>query len=84
MRLWAKVIKGEKIIRHAVVEVDNLSTFSGITRAFMDAAQALKIPTPIITRTSAQFFFDFNSVRFKPSDFVESVDFDALVIENCK
>ncbi|HIW55556.1 MAG TPA: hypothetical protein H9686_01035, partial [Firmicutes bacterium] len=60
---------------------DNLNTFSGITRAFMDAAEALKIPTPVITRTSAQFFFDFNSVRFKPADFVEPVDFDSLFIE---
>ncbi len=81
MRVWAKITKGEKIIRHAVVEADNLNTFSGITRAFMDAAEALKIPTPVITRTSAQFFFDFNSVRFKPADFVEPVDFDSLFIE---
>ena len=81
MRVWAKITKGEKIIRHAVVEADNLNTFSCITRAYMDAAEALKIPTPVITRTSAQFFFDFNSVRFKPADFVEPVDFDSLFIE---
>ena len=47
----------------------------------MDVAEEMKIPTPVITRTSAQFFFDFNSVRFKPDDFVEEVDFDYLFIE---
>ena len=81
MKLWAKLIKNEKIVQHGTVEVDNLNTFSGITKAFMDVAEEMKIPTPVITRTSAQFFFDFNSVRFKQEDFVEPIDFDYLFIE---
>ena len=81
MKLWAKLIKNEKATKQILIEVDNLNTFSGITKAFMDVAEGLQIPTPIITRTSAQFFFDFNSVRFKPDDFVEEVDFDYLFIE---
>ena len=81
MKIWAKLIKNEKTISQGVVEADNLNTFSGITKAFMDIAEEMKIPTPVITRTSAQFFFDFNSVRFKPDDFVEEVDFDYLFIE---
>ena len=81
MKIWAKIIKNEKTILQGVVEAENLNTFSGITKAFMDVAEELKIPTPVITRTSAQFFFDFNSVRFKPDDFVEQVDFDYLFIE---
>ena len=81
MKIWAKLIKNEKTIAQGVVEAENLNTFSGITKAFMDVAEEMKIPTPVITRTSAQFFFDFNSVRFKPDDFVEEVDFDYLFIE---
>ena len=81
MKIWAKLIKNEKTISQGVVEAENLNTFSGITKAFMDVAEEMKIPTPVITRTSAQFFFDFNSVRFKPDDFVEEVDFDYLFIE---
>ena len=81
MKIWAKIIKNEKTIGQGVVEAENLNTFSGITKAFMDLAEELKIPTPVITRTSAQFFFDFNSVRFKQDDFVESIDFDYLFIE---
>ena len=81
MKLWVKLIKNEKIIANETVEVQNLNTFSGITKAFMDAAEQLRIPTPIKTRTSAQFFFDFNSVRFKQDDFVEQIDFDYLFIE---
>ncbi|MBQ9715380.1 MAG: hypothetical protein IJV77_03090 [Clostridia bacterium] len=81
MELWAKLITNEKITKSTLVEVENLNTFSGITKAFMDVAEALGVPTPVITRTSAQFFFDFNTVRFKQDDFVESVDFDSLVIE---
>ena len=81
MKVWGKLIKNEKTILQGVIEAENLNTFSGITKAFMDLAEELKIPTPVITRTSAQFFFDFNSVRFKQDDFVEQIDFDYLFIE---
>ena len=81
MKVWGKLIKNEKTVLQGVIETENLNTFSGITKAFMDLAEELKIPTPIITRTSAQFFFDFNSVRFKQDDFVEQIDFDYLFIE---
>lgn len=81
MKVWGKLIKNEKTVLQGVIEAENLNTFSGITKAFMDLAEELKIPTPVITRTSAQFFFDFNSVRFKQDDFVEQIDFDYLFIE---
>ena len=81
MKVWGKLIKNEKTVLQGVIEAENLNTFSGITKAFMDLAEKLKIPTPVITRTSAQFFFDFNSVRFKQDDFVEQIDFDYLFIE---
>ena len=81
MNICYKLIKNDKIIKHGIVDAEILNTFSVITRAFMDVAEEMKIPTPVITRTSAQFFFDFNSVRFKQDDFVEKIDFDALVIE---
>ena len=32
MKLWAKLIKNEKIIQHGTVEAENLNTFSGITK----------------------------------------------------
>ena len=84
MNIWVKIIREEKINENTIVSVDDLATFSGITKAFMDGAEALKIPTPVITRTAAQLFFDFNSVRFRPRDFVEIVNFDYFEIEKCK
>jgi len=84
VRIWVKVIREQKIYENVIVEVENLSTYSGITQAFMDGAEALKMPTPVITRTAAQNFFDFNTVRFRPGDFVESVDLDFLEYEICK
>jgi len=84
VKIWVKIVKEEKVCKSAVVEVENLSTFFGITQAFMDGAEALKLPTPVITRTKAQTLFDFNTVRFRPNDFVESVDLDILEYEICK
>jgi hypothetical protein len=84
MNIWVKIIREEKVCENTVIAADNLDRFSGITQAFMTGAEALKISTPVITRTAAQLFFDFNSVRFRPRDFVEAVDFDFLEFEICK
>ncbi len=81
MKVYGKTMKKEKIKTTGQVEAENLNTFSGITKAFMDLAEKMGIPTPVITRTNAQYFFDFNSVKFKKDDFVEKVDFDFWIVE---
>ena len=44
----------------------------------------LDLPTPVVLSSHASSFTQFNIARFKPGDFVESVDFDELTMENCK
>lgn len=39
-------------------------------------------PTPIVLKTHIKNFHSFNIVTFKPEDFVESVYFDKLILEN--
>ena len=72
----------QKITRSFVLS--DMDKFS--TAYFFDYLAAicheLDIPTPVILKTHANHFEQFNIVRFKQSDFVESIDFDMLVLEN--
>ena len=39
-------------------------------------------PTPVLIKTHIFNYAKFNTVRFLPRDFAESVDFDKLVLDN--
>ena len=81
-KIWAKTMLEQKITRSFVLSsVDKFST-----AYFFDylstICHELDIPTPVILKTHANHFEQFNIVRFKQTDFVESIDFDMLVLEN--
>lgn len=48
----------------------------------MDICHEMDIPTPVLLKTHIFNFAKFNHVKFLPRDFVESVDFDCLLLEN--
>lgn len=72
----------QKITRSYVLsETDKFST--AYFFAYLSAiCHELDIPTPVILKTHANHFEQFNIVRFKATDFVESIDFEMLVLEN--
>ena len=49
-----------------------------------ELARALDMPSPIVLKAHVFDFAKFNFVKFIPSDFVESVDFDQFVVELVK
>lgn len=61
-------------------------TKNSIIRIFlsylMDICHEMDIPTPVLLKTHIFNFAKFNHVKFLPRDFVESVDFDCLLLEN--
>ena len=82
VRIWAKVLKNNKIVKSFVyerLETIDYSLFFDYTR---DICEALDIPTPVLIKTHLFNYAKYNNVRFTKADFVESVDFDKLVFEN--
>lgn len=47
-----------------------------------DICEMLDVPTPVIIKTHLFNYAKYNTLRFKKEDFVESIDFDKLVLEN--
>ncbi|MDE6586456.1 MAG: hypothetical protein K2K80_07245 [Clostridia bacterium] len=81
-RIWAKVIKGEKIINQVTYERDDKFTYSQFWKYVSDICEELDISTPIVLKTHIFSYAKFRTVKFLPRDFAETPDFDKLVIDN--
>ena len=81
MKIWAKLITDGKIQKQFVYEKQERLTYS---RFFYlsDICHELDIPTPVLLKTHIFNFAKFNHVKFIPRDFVESLDYDQLFLEN--
>lgn len=79
MKIWGKTVKKEKITRDIIFETDNF--YDNFDSNLAELCHCIDIPTPIATRTHKGYFTQFNIVKFKHDDFVETIDFDYLELE---
>ena len=82
VRLWFKVIKDDKIVKQYEYSSEEKFTYSKFTEYISAGCYALDEATPVIIRNHIMNFAKYNSVKFVPSDFVEKVDFDRILVEN--
>ena len=82
MRIWAKLMTDGRIRKQFVYERDDKLTYSQFFDYLTDICQALDIPTPVLTKTHIFNFAKFNHEKFIPRDFVESLSYDCLFLEN--
>ncbi len=81
IRIWAKVLKDDKIIKQCVFEKEGNIDYSEFFDYTMEICSTLDVPTPVLMKTHLFNYAKYNLVRFKQSDFVEKVDFDKLIFE---
>lgn len=84
MKYWIKTVTGEKIEKDVLAENDEAFEMESFITLLQETCHALDVPTPIFSQTNFEYLSCFNSVRLKPRDFVETVDFDYLEIEAVK
>ena len=82
MRIWAKIVKEGKTEKQIVYENEEKLTYSHFMDYLFYFCYELDVSTPVLLKTHIFNFAKFNHVRFLPRDFVESVDFDYLLLEN--
>ena len=83
-RIWAKVIREEKIVKQLTYESDDKFVYSQFFKYLSDICEQLDVATPVLMKTHIFNYAKFGTVRFLPRDFAESVDFDKLVLDNIK
>ncbi len=81
VKLWIKVVRDNKIIKHTIVERDEKFSYAYFRDYVSEGCYALDEATPAIIRSHLTNFAKFHRVVFTPSDFVETVSFDKLVVE---
>ena len=81
-KIWAKIIKDGKIEKQLTYERDEKFRYTSFFTYLADICEGLDIATPVLIKTHIFNYAKFNTVRFLPRDFAESVDFDKLILEN--
>ena len=82
IRIWAKVMKKDKIAKQYVLERAENMDYSEFFGYLTEICEALDVPTPVLIKTHIFNYAKYNVVRFKKEDFIEVIDFDKLVLEN--
>ncbi len=81
VRIWAKVLIEEKIIKDMIYENQEKFDFEHFFDYISDICQNFDISTPVILSKHISHYVNFNNATFLPSDFAETVSFDKFVIE---
>lgn len=84
IKLWAKIITDNKIKHDLIYESADNYNREEFFEHISEICYKFNIPTPVIVENHLLNYEEFNMVKFLPRDFVESVDFDKLEIENAK
>ena len=82
IRIWAKVMKKDKILKQFMLEKQELLDYSKFFDYLREICENLDIATPVLIKTHLFNYAKYNTVRFTESDFVEQISFDKLVLEN--
>ncbi len=82
IRIWAKVMKKDKILKQYMLEREGGMDYSLFFDYLREICENLDIATPVLIKTHLFNYAKYNNVRFTQSDFVETINFDKLVLEN--
>lgn len=82
LKIWVKLYNGEKMAKDFIYESCIKYSRNKFEEILREICGMLDIPTPLVLSSHIQHFQNFNQVKFKSSEFVESVNFDMLVLEN--
>ena len=82
VQISAKLIKNHKTIKSTTYK--NVSEYESSNFYFhlSEVCRKLDIATPVVINYHRESYEKFNFVKFKPSDFIDSVNFDEFLIEN--
>lgn len=82
IKIWAKVIKNDKIIKQHVFEKDGQIDYAEFFDYLREICENLDVGTPVLIKNHLFNYAKYNVVRFTQNDFVETIFFDKLVLEN--
>ena len=84
MKLWVRLMTDNRLKRDKVYFVNNINSLELLEESLRDICHDMDIPTPIILDAHFKNFIRFHNAKFIQDDFVETLDYDMLIVEDCK
>ena len=84
MIIFAKTTIDNRMLNHCKYELENDFTIGEFEEYIKEICYMLDIPNPVVLTKHIKNFILFNSTYFTEEDFVESINFERLVIEHGK
>ena len=81
-RIWAKVYQDDHIAKQTVFESEKKFSYADFFGYLAEMCATLDVPTPLLLKQHIFQYAKFRHAVFRPSDFMESVEFTKLVVEN--
>ncbi|HIU82881.1 MAG TPA: hypothetical protein IAC70_02890 [Candidatus Faecicola pullistercoris] len=82
MKIWVKLLKDQKITRSGTYTMKKYLNAENYDEILREICMDLDVSKPLGLKSHFRHFYDFNTVKYKADDFVESVDFDCMVLES--
>lgn len=84
MKIWARLIKDDKIVKDLLYYSSLKLSFDNYELWLRDICHQLDAPNPVLLEQHFKNFVNFHNTKFRQDDFIETLDEDMLIIEDCK
>ena len=82
VKIFAKIIKNHKTVKSITYSNVNEYDSSDFYFHLSEICRKLELSTPITVDYHRESFEKFNMVKYVSDDFVDSFDYDSLILEN--
>ena len=84
MKIWARLVTEDKIKKDMLYRSVLKLTKDNYELWLRDICHELDIPNPVILNHHFKNFINFHNTKFRQDDFVETLDYDMFIVEDCK
>jgi hypothetical protein len=82
VRIWAKIMKDDKIVKQTIFENSKNFDVDDFFDYVSSVCHTLDLATPVVLLKHVYHFVAFKNAKFVGEDFPEEFPFDSLVIED--
>ena len=84
VRIWAKTTIDNRIQNDIIYESVGNFLPQDLYLHVQEICHKMDIPSPVVLKSHSKNFIEFNTCTFLKRDFVESINFEKLILENAK
>ena len=84
MKIWARLVSDDKIKKDTLYSSPPKLSKDNYELWLRDICHILDVPNPVLLDHHFKNFVNFHNTKFRQDDFVETLDYDIFIVEDCK